>query len=219
MLFIQSLTYTLTNPDDGSCEDFTTEHACLQPDSPYATGASKCAWNGVSEAYKCTLVQPDGDFTVILFVAIFSAVISTPLALFVDWMLLNILSAPTKVASFDADTAFTTSSGNRAASAAEAASAGTAGAVGASFTSVVVGEGSSGKSSRGNRGRFGSLFGVVRNKILTSENNAKMQAQTDLRSLVEKLTVYRDSITADEKIEFDGNFILVLISIMVSSRS
>eukprot|EP01034_Spumella_vulgaris_P047543 gene47543-biopygen37508 len=41
MLFIQSITYTLTNPDDGSCEALTTRATCIAPRSPFATGESK----------------------------------------------------------------------------------------------------------------------------------------------------------------------------------
>ncbi len=99
MLFIQSITYNLTNGDDGSCERLGTETDCLAPRSAYATGSSKCYWTYDSSASSadgsCHFVQPDQDLTVIVFVAIFSAVVSTPIALSADWIILNILSAPT----------------------------------------------------------------------------------------------------------------------------
>jgi hypothetical protein len=44
MLFIQSITYNLTNGDDGSCERLQDEVDCLAPRSAYATGASRCYW-------------------------------------------------------------------------------------------------------------------------------------------------------------------------------
>jgi hypothetical protein len=44
MLFIQSLTYDLTQGDDGSCEKLHSEETCLQPKSSYGTSGSKCSW-------------------------------------------------------------------------------------------------------------------------------------------------------------------------------
>ena len=43
MLFIQSITYNITNPDDGSCQQATTAVECLKDKSPYATGEPKCS--------------------------------------------------------------------------------------------------------------------------------------------------------------------------------
>jgi hypothetical protein len=91
MLFIQSVTYTLTNPDDGSCEALYTRPTCIEPRSPFATGESKCSWDGS----ECSFIQPSGSTKIILFVAIFSAIISTPIALVSDWVVRHILSAST----------------------------------------------------------------------------------------------------------------------------
>jgi hypothetical protein len=99
MLFIQSITYDLTKGDDGSCERLHNEVSCLEPQSAYATGASKCYWMIEPENNKyggsCHFVQPDSDLKVIIFVAVFSAIVSTPIALAADWLIKNILSAPT----------------------------------------------------------------------------------------------------------------------------
>eukprot|EP01034_Spumella_vulgaris_P023652 gene23652-biopygen20523 len=91
MLFIQSVTYTLTNPDDGSCAALTTKATCVAPRSSFATGERRCSWDGTD----CVFIQPSGSLKVILFVAIFSAIISTPIALASDWVLRHILSANT----------------------------------------------------------------------------------------------------------------------------
>ena len=97
MLFIQSITYNLTNPDDGSCGTFNTETACLEPKSPFATGESKCGWvpNNTGGG-TCMFIEPDNSIRIILFVAIFCAIVTTPIALTVDWVVRNILSAPTE---------------------------------------------------------------------------------------------------------------------------
>jgi hypothetical protein len=100
MLFIQSITYNLTNPDDGSCALLTTQEECIVPTSPFATGESKCAWvqdsAGSSTDGTCMYIEPDNSIRIILFVAIFCAIVTTPIALTADWIIGNILSAPTK---------------------------------------------------------------------------------------------------------------------------
>jgi hypothetical protein len=97
MLFIQSLTYNYTHGDDGSCELLTTEETCLQPRSSYGTGGSKCFWKTVVSNQligSCEFIQPENSIEVMLFVAIFSGLVSAPLAICVDWIINNVLSAP-----------------------------------------------------------------------------------------------------------------------------
>jgi len=96
MLFMQSLTYNLTNPDDGSCKSLTNRADCQETSSPYDSGESKCEW--ISSTSKCQFIQPDSQIKVVLFVAVFCAVVSTPIALLVDWILLNIIASSTHVA-------------------------------------------------------------------------------------------------------------------------
>jgi hypothetical protein len=90
---MQSLTYNLTNPDDGSCKSLTNRADCQEASSPYDSGESKCEW--ISSTGKCQFIQPDSQIKVVLFVAVFCAVVSTPIALLVDWILLNIIASPT----------------------------------------------------------------------------------------------------------------------------
>jgi hypothetical protein len=101
MLFVQSITYNFTKGDDGTCATYTSEMTCLAPRSYYAPGSSKCYWTSditVSHGGYCEYVEPANQLKVIIFVAIFSALLSTPIALTVDWMVQNILAAPTKLA-------------------------------------------------------------------------------------------------------------------------
>jgi hypothetical protein len=97
MLFVQSLTYDLTNGNDGTCETLKTETSCLEPRSAYSTGQSKCFWEptAVEDQGKCGYIQPDNSVEVILFVAIFSALITTPFALLADRVIVHVLAAPT----------------------------------------------------------------------------------------------------------------------------
>jgi hypothetical protein len=100
MLFMQSLTYNLMHGDDGSCELLETEEACLEPASAFSGGSSMCYWNvgndydTDSSVSRCLYVQPDSDLRLIIFVAIFSAVMSTPIAFALDWAIQHVLSAP-----------------------------------------------------------------------------------------------------------------------------
>jgi hypothetical protein len=116
MLFMQSITYNFTKGDDGICATYTTETACLAPSSPYAPGVSKCYWtsatsssvssmmsgSGTDDANEsstgyCSFVEPNNSLKIVLFIAIFSAVVTTPIALASDWIIQHILAAPTKI--------------------------------------------------------------------------------------------------------------------------
>ena len=223
MLFIQSITYSLTNPDDGTCELYKTKPECLAPDSPYATGESKCSWSaGTGE---CALKQPDSDMKVILFVAIFSALLCTPLALLVDWIILNVLSAPTKA---QAVTTIISSivpvSTNIRVRGRQRAQEGAL----ALNTSIIPGSevassaAAAGGTNNRNRNRkrsslsgsiFGSVFGSVLGWGGTSadpscdEQAVAISAHSDMRELVRELTAYRNTLTAEQKVEFDGKTI------------
>jgi hypothetical protein len=113
MLFVQSLTYDLNKGDDGTCAEYHNEVDCLTPLSAYATGSSKCYWtpstpstsptgSTASATGTCSYLQPDNSIEVILFVAIFSAIISTPLAILADWVIIHILAAPSLTPSVSA---------------------------------------------------------------------------------------------------------------------
>jgi hypothetical protein len=101
MLFIQSLTYNYTHDgDDGSCWVLRTEEDCLVPRSTYGTGQSRCYWQptvndpDISGTGECLFIQPENSLEIMFFVAIFSGLVSAPLAVFVSWIIHHILSAP-----------------------------------------------------------------------------------------------------------------------------
>ena len=92
MLFVQSLTYSLSQQDDGTCASMHSRLTCLSPKSSYQTNTSECYWDSSSQS--CHFVQPSNSFKITLFVAILCALISTPLALCNEYLLFTILSAP-----------------------------------------------------------------------------------------------------------------------------
>jgi hypothetical protein len=95
LLFVQSITYNIGNPDDGSCEKLFTESSCLKPRSPLGSGP-KCSWTNDH----CLPSVADNNFTVILFVAILSAVVGSPIALFINWLVQNFLCDLNEKATF-----------------------------------------------------------------------------------------------------------------------
>ena len=106
MLFVQSITYALSKGDDGSCDDLKSETACLDPRSPYSASDPKCYWisdSTSSNGGNCNFIQADNDAKVVIFVAIFSAMLSTPIALLVDWLIKHVLTAPILSDNTDSD--------------------------------------------------------------------------------------------------------------------
>eukprot|EP01031_Cornospumella_fuschlensis_P028622 gene28623-34552_t len=99
MLFVQSITYNLSKGDDGTCGRIHNESECLKEPSPYATGESKCYWiSDVTDPDgadgKCKFVQPNQSVMIVLFIAIFSALVSIPISLLIDVLVHRILAAP-----------------------------------------------------------------------------------------------------------------------------
>ena len=92
MLFVQSITYNLSHGDDGSCDILHNETSCIEEPSAYQTGTSKCYWDSVNS--ECHYIQPENDAKVVVFIAILSAIVSTPFAVLTDWMIQSVLAAP-----------------------------------------------------------------------------------------------------------------------------
>jgi len=94
MMFFQALTYQLINPNISSCQIYKSENTCIQPRSSFHTGESMCQWN--KSHHVCSLITPDHSIHIVIFVAIFSAVLITPINCISHWIIKNILSQPTE---------------------------------------------------------------------------------------------------------------------------
>ena len=101
MLFIQALTYNINNPDDGSCELQQTRAACLAQTSSIQEGAPKCYYTYDNGSGSCHFNQPASNIQVVMFVAIFAATVSTPIAISADWVICNLLIAKTRARNRD----------------------------------------------------------------------------------------------------------------------
>jgi hypothetical protein len=96
MLFIQSVTYALADPDDGSCERQATLEGCLSIKSSLSNGR-QCIWN--EEKDFCSFRPIQDDFDRVLIVAVLSGIISTPFSIVFQSLILFVLSAKTKTKS------------------------------------------------------------------------------------------------------------------------
>jgi hypothetical protein len=106
MLFIQSVTYNISDPDDGSCEACDDESCCLSLKSTLNLNEDRCSWkvDGSSDPLafnlsttgeSCHFRSIAGDLQRVFIVAILSAIISAPFSLTVQYLISNILSAET----------------------------------------------------------------------------------------------------------------------------
>jgi hypothetical protein len=217
MLFIQSITYNLTNPDDGSCALLKSEAQCLQPQSPFATGESMCAWVTDSAAPSsssqgsCVYIQPDGSVRIILFVAIFCAIVTTPIALAADWVMQHILSAPTLQEPTAADTSLATvppgsllqQEGD--AHAVLPAEDKVHALVPAELTTSTRGE--LRRSSSSSAKQLRSYLGLFSDEARARQDKLTLaQCRAELVMLAMKLGRYRDTLRSDEVEEFNCKY-------------
>ena len=93
MLFVQSVTYNIADPDDGSCEDASTRQECLQLKSSISSGESKCYWEDPDES--CHFRPIDESVVRVVIVALFAAAVSAPFAVLFQSLIMFVLSAET----------------------------------------------------------------------------------------------------------------------------
>ena len=94
MLFVQSVTYNIADPDDGTCETFTDAKSCLAPQSSISSSESKCYWDVDSET--CHYRPFNDSMERVITVALFAAVISAPFAIFFQSLIMFVLAAETE---------------------------------------------------------------------------------------------------------------------------
>jgi hypothetical protein len=80
-------------PDDGSCQQLDTASLCLDPQSSFSS-ASKCYWDYSTN--HCSFREPADSLKQIVFVAVISAIVSAPLSVFIDYLIMSVLAVPTQ---------------------------------------------------------------------------------------------------------------------------
>jgi hypothetical protein len=93
LLFMQAVMYKVAEPDDGSCELHVTNDTCLQERSTLVRTAHKCYWD--VDQSTCHFLEPSNDLMRVIYVAVISAALSAPISLFVDFLIIRVLTAKT----------------------------------------------------------------------------------------------------------------------------
>jgi hypothetical protein len=93
MLFANSVTYNVAYPDDGTCHAYISEGTCLAPRSSFS-GDSKCAWDAAND--ECSFNEPASQLKQVVFVAVIAAIMSTPIAVFADYVIMKYIAAGVK---------------------------------------------------------------------------------------------------------------------------
>jgi hypothetical protein len=108
MLFVQSVTYNIADPDDGSCESCEDETCCSSLKSTLNSNENRCYWSSATSLSpsppinvtatngSCYLRQIRDDMTRMFIVAMISAVVSAPFALGIQYLTLHVLSKETR---------------------------------------------------------------------------------------------------------------------------
>jgi hypothetical protein len=99
MLFVQSVTYNISDPNDGSCESCDAETCCLSLKSTLNPHQHRCywepfgdlSWNSTSSG-SCSLREIGDDLNRMFTVVLISAIVSAPFALSVQYLIMNVLS-------------------------------------------------------------------------------------------------------------------------------
>jgi hypothetical protein len=107
MLFVQSVTYNIADPDDGSCEACGDNlNCCLSLKSTLNSNEDRCVWLLTSSSDEsnstlpsssaadgsCHFREINGDMIRMFIAAMLSAVVSAPLALSIQYLICNVLA-------------------------------------------------------------------------------------------------------------------------------
>jgi hypothetical protein len=92
VLFVEAVTYNITDPNDGSCEHFQTSERCLRDPSPLDSSKSKCVWD--AKEGSCQYRDLNESLARVISIAIMCALVSAPIALFTQLVVFRVLSQP-----------------------------------------------------------------------------------------------------------------------------
>jgi hypothetical protein len=188
MLFIQSVTYNIADPDDGSCEACEDQSCCLSLKSSLNRNEPRCYWSSptpdesnatlalnstLDEQYGSCQSRPiSGDMKRVFIVALLAAVLSAPLSIMVQYIVVYLLSPETE----------------------------------SSDDSINSRRVSRGLSRIGSRKRVTTVTG---NSIHESCGNSLIN---DLNNLMVDLSNYQSSLSGHSLEEFSGNHLSIPLS-------
>ncbi len=171
-----------------------------------------CGWvysgNNAADG-SCVYIEPDGSIRIVLFVAIFCAIVTTPIAMSADWVILHILSAPTQEEALATETAQVGPAADILGT--SLPSLQDAGATKDNSTSAVVAAPAAARPGMVQRtssaSNLMSYFGMLKSEAKAKEDKLILAAsKAELLMLSMKLKKYRDGLRADELEEFNSKF-------------
>lgn len=80
----------IVEPDDNTCETYTSEERCLADPSPLSNKEAKCYWDSID--HSCHFRNANNDMTRIVVASIIAALLTSPLAFLMEWATMNILA-------------------------------------------------------------------------------------------------------------------------------
>jgi hypothetical protein len=196
MLFVQSVTYDLADPDDGSCEQQSTLEDCLREQSMLAN-EHKCLWD--SEFELCSFRPIQNDFERVLVVALISGILSAPFSILFQSLILFVLAAKTRsvVDSSQRERQRSARVSNLESRHPHRSSAG-----------LIVGTKSRTRDNRGGSNPQGG--GMSGDAILGTS------LHEDLNHLLSQLRLYRQHLPDEKLLEFDRKPSLSFLSVFTS---
>jgi hypothetical protein len=112
LLFVDTLFFGIFYADQGTCEAYDTESACLHPMNA-ATGSQLCSWGGTTapilsstsshtilQVGKCSLVPPPNNLTFTMLLTALTIIVGLPLQIFLDFILVEICAKEANWESF-----------------------------------------------------------------------------------------------------------------------
>jgi hypothetical protein len=201
MLFVQSITYDLTHGDESLCLSYKTADACLEPQSAYNTNSNMCYWSNEENA--CHFIEPANEVKVTIFVAIFSALVATPIAVFCDWLILNVLVAPTAI-----DAVEVSKNDNSQADLALAPIVPASAPHVKRSSAPIIPAGQSSQARHRSRSKRNQSLTVLLPFAQSLKSEYRAQAESEMNQLVEEIVEYRKKLTIQERKDFDGKLTL-----------
>jgi hypothetical protein len=94
VLFVEAVTYNITDPNDGSCETYQTPQRCLKDTSTADPSKPNCYWDDANQA--CHFREVAESLDRVISIAVICALVSAPMALCVQLIVVRVLSRPSK---------------------------------------------------------------------------------------------------------------------------
>merc|ERR1719487_1597146 len=96
LMFMLAVLYDIQFPeDDGTCRQELSEDSCLSHSSPFDNEKHLCNWHiNKDDEYVCSYIEPTFSWDMIILLSIVVAIFTAPVNLLVDFLFMEVLSAP-----------------------------------------------------------------------------------------------------------------------------